>query len=84
MPVPIGSGGFRPVDQRLSSGQPTAQRLLEGVRGLGRRRFDVAAQDLAHVDQREKRRDTGRPEHEPAIVQRQRGQLRAQYDGNTQ
>src|SRR5947209_583020 len=82
MPVPVGSRRFRPANQRLGSGQPAAQRLLEGIRDLRRRRLDVAAQDSPHVDQREKHCSTGSPEHKMTIVQRQRGHLRAQYNRN--
>src|ERR1700742_1248634 len=61
MPVPIGSGRFRPVNHRLGPCQPVSQGFLESVRDRRRQGVETAPKVLTHADQREERRRTGRP-----------------------
>ena len=68
--VPVRAAGFRSLDQGLGPGQPAPQGL-RGIAGdrLVDRGLRVALQQPAHGQQREHRRRTDHPRHQPAIRQ---------------
>ena len=84
MPVPVRPGGVRPSDRGLGGGQPAAQRISEIVGVRVGRGLDPVSQHPADVEQHQSQGNTGRHQHEPAIVHHQRQQLYSDDEANTQ